>query len=240
MNVAHDARRTRCRKNLKKRIERAAWARYESDLMSRARGIMKSARIVLSVAVLSAAAGTFADPRLSLVKAGTVAQFSDAIVIGTASYSLDLLVDTDGHDVSGLQYYFITAPADTLTFDATPLIALDDPFSSADLFFSPSAGGTVNQAQGTTVWFKSSAGDYGPLVDNAVARYAFNTAPLSYGTYVFHPIGEELSNGSEVLASFAAPGTFALSVVPEPGSCGLVAMGALLLSSRRRGLRRDI
>lgn len=194
----------------------------------------------MSVVVLSAAAVALADPRLSLVKAGTPAQIGDEIIIGTASYSLDLLVDTDTYDVSGLQYYLTTTPADALTFGAIPLTVLDDPFVSADLVFSPSAGGTVNQAQGTTVWFKSTPGDYTAFVDKAVARYAFNTAALAYGTYVFHPIGEELSNGNDTITTFAAPGTFTLNVVPEPGTCGLVAAGALWLVSRRRGFRRAV
>lgn len=198
---------------------------------------MKSAKLILSVVLLSAAAVAFADPRLSLVKAGTAAQFADGIVIGTSSYSLDLLVDTDTYDVSGLQYYLTTAPADALTFGAIPLTVLDDPFVSADLVFSPSAGGAVNQAQGTTVWFKSTPGDYTAFVDKAVARYAFNTAALAYGTYVFHPIGDELSNGNDTITTFAAPRTFALSVIPEPGSCGLAVAGAVLLASRRRRVR---
>ncbi|MBI5394930.1 MAG: hypothetical protein HZA91_06480 [Verrucomicrobia bacterium] len=195
---------------------------------------MKSAKLFLSVLLLSAATPMFADPRLSLVTSFTAGQFTDAIFLGTPTYSLDALVDTDGHDISGLQYYFTTTPANAVAFDAPPVVALDNPFTSSEIFLAPSTGGTVNQAQGTTIWFKSSPGDYAPFVDNAVARYVFNTASLPGGSYVFTPVAEELTNGSETLNTFAAPRPFRLSVVPEPGTSVLAAVGALLLSSRRR------
>lgn len=201
---------------------------------------MKSLQQLWMAALLAGVPLAGAAPYLGLVRSGTASQSSGSIDLGTPFYSLDLRLDTDGHAVSGLQYYFITSPADALTFGATPLTALNDPFTGSDLFLGPLTGDTVNQAEGTTVWFKSGAGDYAAFAERAIATYEFDTAGLGLGSYVFTPVGEELSNGSETITGFAAAGTFTLTVVPEPGTSALVALGgAALLLGRRRSRRRD-
>jgi hypothetical protein len=200
---------------------------------------MKSLCTLLMTTMLAGVPLAEAAPYLGLVKSGTASQNADSINLGTFSYSLDLRLDTDGHAVSGLQYYFLTSPADALTFGPTPLTALNNPFTSSDVFLSPATGDTVNQAEGTTVWFKSGAGDYGAFGEQAIARYELDTALLGLGSYVFTPVGEELSNGSETVTDFGLPGTFTLVVVPEPGTFGLVGLGGLaLLAGRWRSRRR--
>jgi hypothetical protein len=180
-------------------------------------------------------AASFGAPWLGLVKSGTTSTTSDSIVVGTASYSLDLRVNTDGNPVSGLQYY-ITAFGGTVNYGGTPLTALNNPFVSGDIFSSPAAGAVVQQSTGTTVWFKSSAGDYPAFGPNSIGTYQFNSGLLAEGTYVFTPVGEELSNESETITTFASPGTFSLNVlpIPEPGTSALVAFGGLVFLARRR------
>jgi len=187
------------------------------------------------VALVSGAVLVQAAPRLALVKSGTPAQDSESIPLGTLTYSLDLRGNTDGNPIGGWQYYFTTTPADALTFGATPITVLNNPFTASDLQAAPTAGATVKQVGGTTAWFTFGP-DYSAFADNALATYQFNTSTLALGTYVFTPVGEELVNSSATITTFASPGTFTLQVVnvPEPGSATLMGLGGLALLARRR------
>ncbi|MBI5397274.1 MAG: PEP-CTERM sorting domain-containing protein [Verrucomicrobia bacterium] len=201
---------------------------------------MKRVKLMLTLAVLSGAVFAQAAPRLGLVKSGTAAQAADSVLLGTATYTMDLRANTDGFAVGGLQYYLVTTPGNVVTYGATPLTALNNPFVAADLTGfgqPPTAGATVNSAlAGTTIWFAGS--DYAAFPEQSIGTYQFNVSSLGGGTYVFTPGGEELSNGNGDNPAFASPGSFALSVVPEPGSALLMGVGVLALSLRRRGQRR--
>lgn len=182
----------------------------------------------------NAAAGTIA-PMLSLSKVGAATTFADSILAGTATYTLDLRVNTGGVPVSGLQYYLSTSPANALTFAATPLLALSAPFTPADLSSGPTSGATVNQTGAVTIWFKGGAGDYPAIGGNAIGRYSFNTSALSPGTYTITPFGQELTNMSGTITFFGIPQSFSLTIVPvpEPHSLVLLLLGGTALSARR-------
>ena len=201
-------------------------------------------RIVLCVAFLTALisaseGAAIVNPKFALVKAVTLATIADEIPVGTPSYSLDLRVDSAEVAVSGLQFYFlvtpVVSPASLLTFDTAPLTALNSPFTASDIFSSPAGGATVNQPGSTTVLFKATAGDYAPFGESSIARFTFNTSLLPAGTYVFTPIGQELTNANSTITTFATPGSFTLTV-PEPAAFALIVLGgaSLLICRARR------
>ena len=146
-------------------------------------------------------------------------------------------MDSAGLAVSGLQFYFLVTPVLTpgslLTFDTEPLTALNSPFTANDIFSGPVSGATVNQLGSTTVLFKATAGDYASFGTSSIARFTFNTSLLPAGTYVFTPIGQELTNANGTVTTFAAPGSFTLKV-PEPAAFMLIAFGAMVPGIRRK------
>jgi hypothetical protein len=201
-------------------------------------GITRRSRVITGV--LALLAGTFlpaaahAAPRLSLVRSGTT--LSAFVTSATASVLLDLRANTDGNAISGLQGYLVTSPAQAATYGATPVTATNSPFTASDVFQAPATGAVVRQSGGTTVLFKSSAGDYPAFADNAILTFQINTSLLTAGTYTFTPVGEELTNATTTITSFATPGSFTLTIIPEPATAGVLATGGagLLLARRRR------
>ena len=188
-----------------------------------------------AITISASKGGAVVDPKLLLVKAMTLATVSHTIAAGTPTYSLDLRLDTGGQPISGLQFYVIATPASLLSFGPTPLTTLGDPFTANDVFSAPAPGAAVNQNGSTTVLFKASAGDYPAFANNAIVRFTFNTSQLDLGTYVFTPIGQELTNANGTVTRFAPPQTFSLTVVvPEPASVMLIALGGCSLFHRRR------
>jgi hypothetical protein len=125
---------------------------------------------------------------------------------------MNLLANSDGNPVGGLQYHIVTSPANVVTYDATPLTALSNPFVTADLAapfgHAPVAGATVNAAaDGVTTWFKAASPDYSAFAAQAIGTYQFNLSVLGAGTYVFTPAGELLTyGGGEEINTFATPG----------------------------------
>ena len=170
---------------------------------------------------------------ISLVQSNTTNN-SATIQQGTSTFSLDLILNTDGNPVSGFMYHIDTSPVG-LFYGATPLTALNNPFMSGDVFQEPAPGAMVNQGQGTTTLFKSSPGDYAAF-NNAIIRHQFNTASLAPGTYVFNPIAQEFTNANGSILTFGAPGEFTLTVIPEPTTValGIVGGGMLLIVARRQ------
>lgn len=180
-----------------------------------------------------------ANPQLKLVKSGTAAVSIDWVIMGTATYSLDLRADTDGHPAGGLYYYITTSPADALTYRAVaPLVALNDPFVAGDLDGfgqAPVGGALVNGSHnGITNWYPDD--DYPAFTDRAIGTYYFNTSSLQPGSYVFTPEAAELINNNpgEDITDFDPPGTFTLTVVPEPGPSVLLGVGGWALAGLRR------
>ena len=195
----------------------------------------------LTIPIAASNGAAIVNPKFALVKAVTLATISDEIAPGTARYSLDLRVDSAGLAVSGLQFYFLVTPVLTpgslLTFDTAPLSTLNSPFTTNDISTSPASGATVNQLNSTTVLFKATAGDYAPFGESSIARFTFNTSLLPVGTYLFTPIGQELTNTNTTITTFATPGSFTLKV-PEPGVFMLLAFGGMVSLGRRN--RRSI
>ena len=146
-----------------------------------------------AITISASKGGAVVDPKLLLVKAMTLATVSHTIAAGTPTYSLDLRLDTGGQPISGLQFYIIATPASLLSFGPTPLTPLGDPFTANDVFSA--------------------------FANNAIVRFTFNTSQLGLGTYVFIPVGQELTNATSTVTQFAPSQTFSLTVVvPEPGS----------------------
>ncbi len=199
----------------------------------------RALRWVVAAAVMAGVISTQAAPWLGLVKTGTTSQNSDTVFLGTLTFSLDVRANTDGNPVGGLQYYIVTSPADAVTYGTTPLTTLNNPFVAADLTGlgqPPTAGATVNSdSAANTIWFKSSSPDYSAFSDQSIGTYQFNISSLGMGTYVFTPVGVLLTYGSgEEINTFATPGSFTLTVVPEPGTWTLLACGSLMAVWRNR------
>lgn len=208
----------------------------------------KSTQRLITTAALAAGLSMFlmasgevmASPSLSLVKQGSAAT-ADTITAGTATYRLDLGVNTDGNAVSGLQFYLQTTPANALSYSATPLSLSNSPFKYydfgggdivTDAQTAIAAGATVN-ASAKEVLFKSSAGDYGAF-SGKIGTMEFNTVSLPNGTYTFTPVGTELTKTGTTISTFATPGSFTLTVVPEPTSVGFLLLGAAAILTRWR------
>lgn len=171
--------------------------------------------------VMSAAVGICAQATLSLVKSVTPSAAEDSIVVGSASYLLDLRINTAGNAVSGLQYYIETAPAAATIYGAAPLTVLSNPFLPSDVAVAPAAGAIVSQSGGTTVLFKASGEDYPAFANNAIATYQLNTRNLPPGTYVFTAVGEELSNANTTVTTFGASGSFTLTILADADGDGM-------------------
>jgi uncharacterized protein (TIGR03382 family) len=188
-------------------------------------------------------------PRLSLSRMGDPLAAADAIPQGTLSYSFDLLLDSGGRTISGLQLYLEqtsppqqSEPFTILKYGSTPVTGLGTtttPFQAADLFSIPAAGAalvgsmTTLSTSNDTVFLKGN-GDYAAVSDARVARYQLDTASLAPGAYTITPIGEELSFTGGITVDFATPGTFVLTVLPEPGTAALAGMAAAAMLFRRR------
>jgi hypothetical protein len=160
-----------------------------------------------------------------------------AIAPGTSNISLDLRLNSGGQTVEGVQYGISTSPSGGITYGPTPITVLDNPFRQSDLVAAPASGATVaNNASGTTVFAKSTAGaPYAPVTNQAIARYQFNTASLAPGNYVFTPVGQEFfSSVNSSPQGFDAPKSFTLTVVPEPGAALLAILcGGFVVGMRR-------
>jgi hypothetical protein len=178
-----------------------------------------------------------AAPTLALVKTGTAATASDSIVMGTLEYTLDVKLDTGGDPVSGLQFY-LTNSDPSLRFGLSPIAALDNPFTQADIFGAPGSGGKVNQTEGTTVLFKSGAGDYPAFSSRAIVSFTFDVSHLSAGDYLLTPVGEELTFTNTTRTTFAAPGGFVLNVQPVPEPSTLTWTLVLTAASGLARIRR--
>ncbi|MBI5685606.1 MAG: sugar transferase [Verrucomicrobia bacterium] len=194
---------------------------------------------LLALTVWVGMATAVASPQLKLVKSGTAAVSIDWVIMGTPTYGLDLRADSDGHPVGGLYYYITTTPADALTYRAVaPLTALNDPFVAGDLdgFGQAPVGGALvgGTHDGITNWYPDD--DYAAFTDRAIGTYYFNTSSLQPGSYVFTTEGAELINNTpgEDITEFGPPGTFTLTVVPEPGASALLGVGGWALAGLRR------
>lgn len=199
----------------------------------------RALRWVIAAALVAGVMVTQAAPWLGLVKTGTTSQNSDTVFLGTLTFTLDLRANTDGNPVAGLQNYIITSPSDAVTYGTTPLTALNNPFVAADITGfgqAPTAGATVNSDMAAnTLWYKSSSPDYSAFSDQSIGTYEFNISSLAMGTYVFTPVGFALTYGTgEEINVFATPGSFTLTVVPEPGTWTLLACGSLMAVWRNR------
>jgi len=195
-------------------------------------GLGMSAGGLLAVLALVTPSLAAVLPSLGLVKSGSAAT-SDSISQGTATYDVDLLFNSSGFTVSGLQYYISTNPAGVVNYTATPLTMLNNPFTASDVSSQPAANATVQQTGGPTALFKSTAGDY-PAVNNAIVTYHINTSTLTAGnTVIFTPTGQEMTNANGTITNFATPATFTLTVTPEPATLSLLAIPALLMLRRR-------
>lgn len=170
--------------------------------------------------LLSATVGVCAQPALSLVKSATSVA-ADAVVFRNATYLLDLRAGTGGLALSGLQFHIQTTPVDAVTYGATPLAVLGNPFQTSDIFSAPSAGALVRQSTGTTAFFKESDGDYPAFADKVIGTYQINTLNLAPGTYVFAPVGEVLTSAVGEVNEFAAPGLFSLTILADADGDGM-------------------
>lgn len=195
-------------------------------------------QLLITAMVLTGVSPIQAAPWLGLVRTGTSSQTNATIAIGTSTFSMDLRANTDTHPVGALQYSISTS-AGAVTYGASPLTALNNPFSSTDLTGfgqAPSAGSAVDNSN-WTVWWKGS-GDYAAFAEQAIGTYQFNVSSLSAGTYVFAFANQELLNNSpgEDITTFAPYGAFVLDVtaVPEPGSWALLIGGGLMAIRRNR------
>lgn len=171
--------------------------------------------------VLSATVGVCAQPALSLVKSATSSAARDSIVVGSATYLLDLRADTGGNPVSGLQYYINTTPVGVAVYGGTPMTVSGSPFQASDIASSPSAGAIVGPDAGSTILFKDGEGDYLAFADNAIGTYQINTLNLAPGIYVFTPVGEELTYAAGAAYAFAAPGAFTLTILADADGDGM-------------------
>lgn len=200
---------------------------------------MKAMRCLIAAAVMAAAMTAQAAPWLGLVKTGTTSQTNDVISLGTLTFSMDLRADTDTHKVYALQYGIATS-AGVVTYGTTPVTALNSPFTEGDLDDGqrPLVGSAVN-AGNWTVWWHSV--DYAAFPEQSIGTYQFNVNALGAGTYVFTLGSQELLNdnpGEDLTdADFATPGSFVLTVVPEPATWTLLACGGLMAAWHNR--RRD-
>ena len=198
----------------------------------------KAVAWMISAVLVAGVTAAQAAPWLGLVKSGTTTQTNDTIALGASSFSMDLRANTDTHNVYALQYGIATS-AGTVTYGATPLTALDNPFVAADLTGlgqAPGVGTTVNAANWTVWWH--GAGDYAAFPEQSIGTYQFNTSALGAGIYVFTLSNQELLNdnpGEDLTdLDFATPGAFVLTVVPEPGTGVLLACGGLAMTRRRQ------
>lgn len=193
-----------------------------------------------AAAMLACAMAAQAAPWLGLVKTGTSSQTNATIAIGTPLFSMDLRANTDGHAVYALQYSVGTS-AGSVTYGATPLTALNNPFVQADLTNGnatlPAAGSAVSHSN-WTVWWTSDSTDRAAFPEQSIGTYQFNVSSLGAGTYVFSLANEELLNNipGEDITTFATSGAFVLDVtaVPEPGAGTLLACGGFVALCRRR------
>lgn len=203
---------------------------------------MRPMKWMIAVAVLAGAMGAQAAPWLGLVKTGTTSQTSDTISLGTLTFSMDIRANTDGYKVQGLEYYIYTTPGDVVTYGTTPVTALNTPFVAADLTgfgHAPTAGAHVIPSSYTLWW--NASGDYNAFGEQSIGTYQFNVSLLGAGTYVFTPDfsdygapGGQLSNSNGDNPTFGTPGSFALTVVPEPGPWTLLACGGFVAAWRNR------
>lgn len=192
-----------------------------------------------------------AAPILSLTTPGGTAT-SASIPVGTSTFTVGLRFDSDVNRVSGLTLSLQTSPSGTVKYASSNPITLSafsaanpTPFVAADLTAgqSPTAGSNVGSgAAGMTVLFKSAAGDYSPF-SAEIVRYTFDTSTLAANqTYTFTPLGFELTNVANAenplgASDFAAPGSFTLTVVPEPAT-GVAFVAGLMAITRRRRVSR--
>lgn len=175
-------------------------------------------------------------PVLSLVAQGGSAS-TGSILAGTATFSLDLRVNSDGMPINALTLLIDSTAGSAVTYASTPLTVLNNPFIGVDIARGPSPQAPLAILDGGgTVWLRDADGDYPALNGNAIGTYHFNTSALLPGVYRFTPVGLEFGSGiEEPISNFGAPGFFTLTVVPEPGTGCLLSLGGVLLAARRMG-----
>ena len=194
--------------------------------------------LVVGVAFSMGTTLSHAQGSLALVKSGSAAT-SDEIVQGTADYNLDVVFNTGGNNVSGIQFWIETSPPGAVTYSSlTPVLVLSNPFVDADLGLTPTGGAIVSQNTKTS-FFKQNppSSAYPAFSANAIARIRVNTGILGAGQFVFTPVGEEITTETQSITTFAPPRPFTLNIVavPEPSTAVLGMLGtALLLLSRLR------
>lgn len=169
-----------------------------------------------------------AAPSLSLLEGSGFAT-SDQITEGTASYLLDVVLNTGGNNVSGIQFWIETTGPGSVSYSLLSTITvLDNPFTAADAGLEPAAGAIVSQSAKTS-FFKQNPTPpaYPSFAANAIVRLQFNTGSLATGSYVFTPVGEEMTTEIDSITIFGPAGTFALEVVPvpEPATWAVFALG---------------
>jgi hypothetical protein len=181
---------------------------------------------------------------VSIDAAPNTSSTSASIPAGTSSYSFDLHFSSGGLSFDGLDVGFQTTGPGSLIYGSTPVAisGYDTPFVSADIFFSPLTGSTLNNANnpgsGKTDFSKSASAstDYGAVSNSPIATYTINTSSLAVGSYTITPILDTVTsnvNATET-SGFATPTAFTLNVTPEPASLSLVLLGGGALLMRRR------
>ncbi|MCX7824079.1 MAG: PEP-CTERM sorting domain-containing protein [Verrucomicrobiae bacterium] len=195
---------------------------------------MNNVRILLVAGMLASATLAWGAPMLGLVKAGTELT-TETLGYVPATYSLDLIYNSDGNTISLLTYWVsLTGTPGTVTYGATPVTGLGSAtqaWQDADLLLGPSSGAPLT----TWTYWGKAVGEYAATSTQHVVRLQFNTSLLGEGSYWFTPIGEEAANDSiQYGPPFASPGAFNLIIVPEPGAGVLLALGSLALLRRRR------
>lgn len=169
---------------------------------------------------------------------------SASIAVGTPTFSVDVRLSSGGDSIDGVQYYLTNTGPATMVYGTNPLTiaSYDTPFTTSDIAGSngePTAGNQLKSGTGGQTAFVHGGGaDYAAVSNSSIATYSLNTSSLPIGMYVITPVFQEMTNyeGVDQTNGFATPGTFTLTVTPEPASMALflLAGGALLLRRRTK------
>ncbi len=190
---------------------------------------------LVGIGVLLIRVNGFAAPTLSLVSDDGLAS-SSGVANSSDVLTLQLQLDTDGIDVSALEFSIGTSAstASQILYGSTPVSALSNPFTSGDVASAPQPGSTVDSTNLTT-FTKGSEGDYPAFSRQSIAVFQFDISSLAIGQqYTLTPIGSEIGGADSQTSIFAPPNAFTLTVVPEPSTAALFAVAGGLLAFRRR------